>query len=95
MSKGDFMNIQKVAQRLDKSELTIRRWIKSGKLAATMTNGKWDISGSALNNISNNFAQFITECSNLKWSNNLTNSPLFALLAILGSNAACKITSDC
>jgi N6-L-threonylcarbamoyladenine synthase len=30
------------------------------------------------------FAQFITECSNLKWSNNLTNSPLFALLAISG-----------
>ena len=43
----------------------------------------------------NIFAQFITECSNLKWSNKLTNSPLFALLAIFGSNAACKITSDC
>ena len=43
----------------------------------------------------NYVAQFIAVCSNLKWSNNLTNSPLFALLAIFGSNAACKITSDC
>ena len=60
MSKGDFMNIQEVAQRLGKSELTIRRWIKSGKLAATMTNGKWDISESALNDISNDLSDNIS-----------------------------------
>src|SRR5215831_14645482 len=41
------------------------------------------------------FAQFITVCSSSKWSKHLTRSPLLALLATLGSNAACKISSAC
>lgn len=42
------MTIQEVAQRLGKSEATIRRWIKQGKLESTLTSGKYDISESAL-----------------------------------------------
>ena len=55
------MNIQEVAQRLGKSELTIRRWIKSGKLTATMTNGKWDVSESVLNDMSNDLSDDISQ----------------------------------
>ena len=55
------MNIQEIAQRLGKSELTIRRWIKSGKLTATMTNGKWDVSESVLNDMSNDPSDDISQ----------------------------------
>jgi len=55
------MNIQEAAQRLGKSELTIRRWIKSGKLTATMSNGKWDIPESVLDDISNNLSGDISQ----------------------------------
>ena len=41
------------------------------------------------------FAQFIGLCSSSKWSRALTKSPFLALLATLGSNAACKISSAC
>ena len=40
-------------------------------------------------------AQFIAVCRRLKWSKHVTNSPLLALLATDGSNAACKINSAC
>jgi hypothetical protein len=40
-------------------------------------------------------AQFIAVCRRSKWSKHLTNSPLLALLAIAGSNAAYKISSAC
>jgi hypothetical protein len=40
-------------------------------------------------------AQFIAVCRRSKWSKDLTNSPLLALLAMAGSNAACKISSAC
>ena len=56
MSKGDFMTIQEAAQRLGKSDLTIRRWIKSGKLDATMVDNRWDIPKSALIDISNDIS---------------------------------------
>jgi len=56
MSKGDFMTIQEAAQRLGKSDLTIRRWIKSGKLDATMVDNRWDIPESALIDISNDIS---------------------------------------
>ncbi len=42
------MTIQEVAQRLGKSEATIRRWIKQRKLESTLTDGKYDIPQSAL-----------------------------------------------
>jgi hypothetical protein len=38
-------------------------------------------------------AQFIAVCRRSKWSRHLTKSPFLALLAIAGSNAACKISS--
>lgn len=42
------MTIQEAAQRLGKSEATIRRWIKQGKLESTLTDGKYSIEESAL-----------------------------------------------
>jgi excisionase family DNA binding protein len=54
------MTIQEAAHRLNKSDLTIRRWIKSGKLTATMINNKWDITESALNNISEDLSDDIS-----------------------------------
>lgn len=41
------------------------------------------------------FAQFLAVCSRSKWSRHLTKSPLLALLATAGSNAAYKIISAC
>jgi len=38
------MTIQMASQRIGKSETTIRRWIKSGKLSATIVDGVYDIS---------------------------------------------------
>jgi len=40
-------------------------------------------------------AQFIAVCRRSKWSKHVTNSPFLALLAMAGSNAACKISSAC
>jgi hypothetical protein len=40
-------------------------------------------------------AQFIGLSSRSKWSRALTKSPFLALLAMAGSNAACKISSAC
>jgi transposase len=37
------MTIQEACQRLGKSESTIRRWIRSGKVAATLKDGVYDI----------------------------------------------------
>ena len=45
--------------------------------------------------IGEHLAQFIGVCSRSKWSNHVTNSPLLALLAMAGSNAARKISSAC
>ncbi len=42
------MTIQEVAQCLGKSDATIRRWIKQGKLDSTLTDGKYDIPESAI-----------------------------------------------
>lgn len=42
------MTIQEAAQRLGKSDATIRRWIKQGKLESTLTDGKYSIEESAL-----------------------------------------------
>lgn len=42
------MTIQEVAKRLDKSEKTIRRWIKQGKLYAELVDGKYVIDESEL-----------------------------------------------
>lgn len=42
------MTIQEVAQCLGKSDATIRRWIKQGKLESTLTDGKYDIPESAI-----------------------------------------------
>jgi len=43
------MNVQEAAKRLGRSEPTIRRWIRDGKLAATMIDGVYDIPESAVN----------------------------------------------
>ncbi len=43
------MNVQEAAKRLGKSEPTIRRWIRDGKLTATMIDGVYDIPESAVN----------------------------------------------
>ena len=43
------MNVQEAAKRLQKSEPTIRRWIRDGKLDATMVDGVYDIPESAVN----------------------------------------------
>lgn len=50
---GDTMTIQQASQRLGKSESTIRRWIRSGKLTATMIDGVYDIPEAAVNALSN------------------------------------------
>ena len=47
------MTIQEACQRLGKSESTIRRWIRSGKLAAIMVSGAYDIPETAVNALSN------------------------------------------
>jgi len=41
------------------------------------------------------FAQFLAVCSRSQWSRPLTQSPLLALRATAGSNAADKIISAC
>ncbi|MBA7492645.1 hypothetical protein ES702_03195 [subsurface metagenome] len=38
------MTTQEACQRLDKSEKTVRRWLKSGKLEGVKVDGIWDIS---------------------------------------------------
>ena len=43
------MTIQEASQRLGKSESTVRRWIRQGKLTATMIDGVYDIPEKALN----------------------------------------------
>ena len=40
-------------------------------------------------------AQFLTVCRRSKWSRHRTNSPFLALPAMVGSKAACKISSAC
>jgi len=42
------MTIQEAAKCIGKSEATIRRWIKQGKLESTLIDGKYDIAESAL-----------------------------------------------
>lgn len=43
------MNVQMTAKRLGKSEATIRRWIREGKLSATKVDGVYDIPESEIN----------------------------------------------
>lgn len=43
------MNVQETARRLKKSEPTVRRWIRDGKLEATRVDGIYDIPESAVN----------------------------------------------
>ena len=43
------MNVQEAAKRLRKSEPTIRRWIRDGKLKATMVDKAYDISEQEIN----------------------------------------------
>ena len=47
------MTIQQARQRLGKSESTIRRWIKEGKIEAKLMHGVYDIPESAVNALSN------------------------------------------
>jgi len=47
------MTIQEAAKRLGKSEATIRRWIKQGKLESTLIDGKYSIEESALDAYAN------------------------------------------
>ena len=44
------LTTKEVAQKLQKSEQTIRTWIRSGKLKATKHDGKWQIEESSLPN---------------------------------------------
>jgi len=46
------MTIQQACQRLGKSESTIRRWIRSGKLTATKVDSVWDIPEAAVSDLS-------------------------------------------
>lgn len=43
------MNVQEAAKRLKKSEPTIRRWIRDGRLEASMIDGVYDVPDSAVN----------------------------------------------
>ena len=45
------MTLQEASQHLNRSESTLRRWIKTGKLKATITNGKYDIAPSSIKNL--------------------------------------------
>ena len=47
------MTIQEACQRLGKSESTIRRWIRQGKLDAIKIDGLWDIPDAAINDYLN------------------------------------------
>jgi len=47
------MTIQEACQRLGKSETTVRRWIKQGKLASKMVDGVYDIPEMAVNDYLN------------------------------------------
>ncbi len=46
---GDAMTIHEASQCLGKSESTIRRWIRIGKLKATLVNGVYDIPDKVVN----------------------------------------------
>lgn len=50
------MTIQEACQRLGKSESTVRRWIRSGKLKATIVEGVYDIPESAIHELVNDQA---------------------------------------
>lgn len=50
------MTIQEACQRLGKSESTVRRWIRSGKLKATRVKGVYDIPESAIHELVNDKA---------------------------------------
>ena len=41
MSEQTFVTVKEAAQRLSVNEKTVRRWIRSGKLAATLTDGAY------------------------------------------------------
>jgi excisionase family DNA binding protein len=47
------MTIQEASQRLGKSESTVRRWIRQGKLTATMVGGVYDIPETVVNDYLN------------------------------------------
>ncbi len=47
------MTIQEACQRLGKSESTIRRWLRQGKLEAIKVHGLWDIPEAAINDYLN------------------------------------------
>lgn len=42
------MNLKEAAKWLGKSEYTVRRYVKQGKIEATLTDGKYDISEEAI-----------------------------------------------
>jgi len=46
------MTVQEACQRLGKSESTIRRWIRAGKLKATIVDGAYDIPEVVVNALS-------------------------------------------
>lgn len=54
MRAGDAMTIQEAAKRLSKSESTVRRWIREGKLTATKVSGVWNIPDELVNDYLNN-----------------------------------------
>ena len=46
------MTLQEASQQFNRSESTLRRWIKTGKLQATLTDdGKYDIAPAAIENL--------------------------------------------
>ena len=47
--RGDTMTIREASQCIGKSESTVRRWIRSGKLEATLINGVYDIPDKVVN----------------------------------------------
>lgn len=49
------MTIQETCQRIGKSESTIRRWLKTGKLTAKLIDGVYDIPEDAINRLVNGY----------------------------------------
>jgi hypothetical protein len=82
---------------VERLNLDIRQHVAAvGRRVNTLCKGEDGVRQQlALYQTYHNFAQFIAVCRRPKWSKDLTNSPLLALLAMVGSNAAHKINSLC
>ena len=75
------MTIQETCQRLGKSESTIRRMIKAGRLIAHKKDGVYDISNESVNDLSNDKQALSNDKVNDKVDEQIDNALIIQLKA--------------